>query len=98
MPPSPSRSTPTSPRTVLVTGASSGIGRATARVFGSRGDRVVLVARGRSALEAAAREVREAGAAEALVCPADVTDEAALREVVDGAAHLSGRLDVVVHC
>jgi NAD(P)-dependent dehydrogenase (short-subunit alcohol dehydrogenase family) len=87
----------TTPRTVLVTGASSGIGRATARLFGSRGDRVVLVARGRSALEAAAREVREAGAAQALVCPADVTDEAALQAAVDAATALSGRLDVVVH-
>jgi NAD(P)-dependent dehydrogenase (short-subunit alcohol dehydrogenase family) len=87
----------TTPRTVLVTGASSGIGRATARLFGSRGDRLVLVARGRSALEEAAREVREAGAAEVVVCPADVTDQAALQAVVDSATRLSGRLDVVVH-
>jgi len=89
--------TPSTPRTVLVTGASSGIGRATARLFGSRGDRVVLVARGRSALEDAAREVREAGAAEALVCPADVTDEEALRAVVESVTEGGGRLDVVVH-
>jgi NAD(P)-dependent dehydrogenase (short-subunit alcohol dehydrogenase family) len=84
---------PTQPRTVLVTGASSGIGRATARLFGSRGDRVVLVARGRSALEDAAREVRAAGAADARVCPADVTDEVALRAVVGSLDDL----DVVVH-
>jgi NAD(P)-dependent dehydrogenase (short-subunit alcohol dehydrogenase family) len=85
------------PQTVLVTGASSGIGRATARLFGQRGARVVLVARGRSALEDAAREVRAAGAAEARVCPADVTDEDALRGVVDGVTRGGGRLDVVVH-
>jgi NAD(P)-dependent dehydrogenase (short-subunit alcohol dehydrogenase family) len=85
------------PPTVLVTGASSGIGRATARLFGQRGARVVLVARGRSALEEAAREVRAAGAAEALVCPADVTDEDAVREVVGAATRGGGRLDVVVH-
>jgi NAD(P)-dependent dehydrogenase (short-subunit alcohol dehydrogenase family) len=88
---------PAAPSTVLVTGASSGIGRATARLFGERGARVVLVARGRSALEAAAAEVRAAGAAEALVCPADVTDEDALRHVVDSATRGGGRLDVVVH-
>jgi short-subunit dehydrogenase len=85
----------TSPRaqTVLVTGASSGIGRATAHLFAQRGARLVLVARGRSALEEAAAECREAGAAEVLVCPADVTDEDALRAVVEAV----GRLDVVVH-
>src|SRR3954453_5425020 len=42
------------PQTVLVTGASSGIGRATARQFGERGAVVVLVARGRPAPERAA--------------------------------------------
>src|SRR5689334_22314928 len=85
------------PQTVLVTGGSSGIGRATAVKFGERGARVVLLARGRSALEKAAAEVREAGAAEVVVCPADVTDQAAVRSVIDGAVARFGRLDVVVH-
>jgi NAD(P)-dependent dehydrogenase (short-subunit alcohol dehydrogenase family) len=85
------------PQTVLVTGASSGIGRATARQWGERRAVVVLVARGRPALEETAAEVRDAGAAEAVVCPADVTDEDAVRAVVDATVARFGRLDVVVH-
>lgn len=46
---------------VVVTGASGGIGRATARAFGARGARVALLARGEKGLEGAAAEVREAG-------------------------------------
>src|SRR4051794_24724067 len=90
---------PTSARTqtVLVTGGSSGIGRATAVKFGERGARVVLLARGRPALEEAAAEVRAAGAADVVVCPADVIDEVTVRSVVDGAVSRFGRLDVVVH-
>jgi NAD(P)-dependent dehydrogenase (short-subunit alcohol dehydrogenase family) len=82
---------------VLVTGGSSGIGRATALQFAGRGARLVLVARGRSALEEAATELRAAGAAEVAVCPADVNDDAAVRAAVEGAVSRFGRLDVVVH-
>src|SRR3954467_434828 len=85
------------PSTVLVTGGSSGIGRASALQFAGRGARLVLVARGRSALEEAAAEARAAGAAEVVVCPADVTDEVGLRAVVEGTVSRFGRLDVVVH-
>ena len=84
-------------RTVLVTGASSGIGRATAVELGSRGERLVLVARDRETLEEAAAEAREAGASEVLVCPADVLDEDAVQGAVDAAVHRVGRLDAVVH-
>ena len=52
-----------SPSVVLVTGASSGIGRATVLEAARAGDHVVLVARGKAALEDAAEECREAGAA-----------------------------------
>src|SRR5437763_5067217 len=85
------------PSTVLVTGGSSGIGRASALQFAGRGANLVLVARGRSSLEEAAAEAREAGAAAAVVSPADVIDEDALRRVVDAATERFGRLDVVVH-
>src|SRR6059058_1249465 len=88
---------PGTPQTVLVTGASSGIGRATAVEAAGRGARLVLVARRRSALEEAAEEARAAGAADVVVCPADVNDEDALRAVVDAAVARFGRLDAVVH-
>ena len=89
--------TDTAPRTVLITGASSGIGRATAVELAKRGDRLVLVARGRHALEEAAAEARAAGAGDVVVAPADVNDEAALRKVVDDALERWERLDAVVH-
>ena len=57
---------------VVVTGASSGVGRAIARAFGRARARVGLVARTREALENAAREVRDSGG-EALVLPLDVS-------------------------
>jgi NAD(P)-dependent dehydrogenase (short-subunit alcohol dehydrogenase family) len=88
---------PTSPQTVLITGASSGIGRATAIELAGRGDRVVLVARERESLEEVAAEARQAGAAEVVVSPADVLDEEAVRDAVDGAVERFGRLDAVVH-
>ena len=57
----------------VVTGASAGIGRATARLFARKGWRVALVARGMDGLEGAKREIEAAGS-EALVLPADVAD------------------------
>ena len=57
----------------VITGASAGIGRATAREFAKRGSKIALLARGRAGLEAARREVEELGA-EALVIPTDVAD------------------------
>ena len=66
---------------VVVTGASSGVGRAIARAFSRQGARLGLIARNREALEHAAAEVRAAGP-EALVLPLDVADSAA----VDAAA------------
>ena len=60
-------------QTVVVTGASAGIGRATARLFGERGWSVGLIARGQEGLYGAAREVEEAGG-KALAVSADVAD------------------------
>jgi NAD(P)-dependent dehydrogenase (short-subunit alcohol dehydrogenase family) len=88
---------PEAPQTVLITGASSGIGRATARELARRGARLVLVARGEEALEDTAEQVGTAGAAEVLVCPADVLDEDAITGAVAAAVERFGRLDAVVH-
>jgi NAD(P)-dependent dehydrogenase (short-subunit alcohol dehydrogenase family) len=93
----PTPTDPASPQTVLITGASSGIGRATAIELAGRGARLVLVARGRESLEEAAAEALAAGAKAALVRPADVTDEDAIQAAVDDAVAEFGGLDVVVH-
>jgi NAD(P)-dependent dehydrogenase (short-subunit alcohol dehydrogenase family) len=70
-------------QTIAITGASAGIGRAAARLFGQRGDRVGLIARGEAGLDAAVRDVQQAGGT-ALAVPADVADFAK----VDAAAGL----------
>jgi len=93
----PSRPDMDSPEIVLVTGASSGIGRAATVELAGRGASLVLVARGREALEEAAAEARAAGAGAVLVHPADVLDEDAIREAVTTAVDRFGRLDGVVH-
>jgi NAD(P)-dependent dehydrogenase (short-subunit alcohol dehydrogenase family) len=90
-------SDPGTPQTVLITGASSGIGRATALELAGRGAQLVLVARGGEPLEDTAAEARAAGAAAAIVCPADVLDEDAIRMAVGAAVDRFGRLDGVIH-
>ena len=60
-------------QTVVITGASAGIGRAAARLFGARGARVGLIARGQAGLDGSARDVQEAGGT-ALAISADVSD------------------------
>src|SRR6266545_2747935 len=67
------------PSVVVITGAGSGVGRATARAFASMGAAVGLLARGEDALEAAAKEVRGAGG-RPLVVPTDVTDSSGVEE------------------
>ena len=73
-------------QTVAITGASAGIGRAAARLFARRGDRVALIARGHAGLEGAARDVERAGGT-ALAISADVADfaqvEAAAKQIED---------------
>jgi NAD(P)-dependent dehydrogenase (short-subunit alcohol dehydrogenase family) len=93
----PTPTDPDGPLRVLITGASSGIGRATAVELAGRGSRLVLLARGRESLEETAAEVLAAGAEAALVRPADVTDAAAVQAAVDDAVAEFGGLDVVVH-
>lgn len=80
----------------LVTGASSGIGRALAIAAAARGARLALVARREDSLRETARSVREHGG-EALVLPCDVTDRAALVLAVERTIETYGRLDVLVN-
>jgi short-subunit dehydrogenase len=82
-------------RHVLITGASSGIGRAAAERFAREGADLALVARGRRGLEDAARAARRRGVV-AHVLPADIRDVAAIERAVAEAEARMGTLDVVV--
>lgn len=84
-------------RTVLVIGASRGIGRQAALVCAQAGANLVLAARSTGDLEEVAAAARKAGAPQALVVPTDAADEAAVEAAVARAAELSGKLDVLIH-
>ena len=83
-------------RVVVITGASAGVGRATARAFAARGDAVALLARGRDGLDAAEREVRERGG-RGLAIPTDVADAAAVDAAAQEVEQDLGPIDVWVN-
>ena len=82
--------------TVVVTGASAGVGRATAVAFAQRGWNVALIARGQEGLDGAQRDVAAAGGL-ALVLPLDVADADAVFAAADRVAAEWGHIDVWVN-
>jgi NAD(P)-dependent dehydrogenase (short-subunit alcohol dehydrogenase family) len=83
-------------QTVVITGASAGIGRATARLFGERGANVGLIARGQAGLDGAVRNVEEAGG-KALAIPADVSDYTQVEDAARQTEEYFGPIDVWIN-
>jgi NADP-dependent 3-hydroxy acid dehydrogenase YdfG len=83
-------------RVALVTGASSGIGEATAEALAAEGAAVALAARRKAELEDLADRL-EADSADTLVVPTDVTDEEAVENMIETTTEEFGRLDILVN-
>lgn len=83
-------------KTAVITGASSGIGEATARALAADGAAVVLAARREDRLQSLSDEITAEGG-QALVAPADVTDRSACERLVEAAVEAFGRLDIFVN-
>jgi NAD(P)-dependent dehydrogenase (short-subunit alcohol dehydrogenase family) len=82
---------------VVITGALTGIGEATAHAFAQRGDIVVIAGRRDYAGDRLAHDLRRAGAADALFVHADVRFDRDLADLVDATVKCYGRLDVAVN-
>lgn len=83
-------------RVVVVTGASAGVGRAVARKFAARGDRVALLARGERGLDGAAHDIKDAGGV-ALPIALDVADYQAVEQAAPQVEQALGPIDVWVN-
>lgn len=83
-------------KVTIITGASTGIGRATARLFAEHGAIVVLAARSTDKLEELARQLYVQGR-EALVVPTDVTQEDAVQHLVARTIETYGRVDILIN-
>lgn len=84
------------PETVVITGATAGVGRATAHAFARRGARIGLLARGLERLEATRREVEALGG-QALVVPTDVADCEAVEAAAEAVEAAFGPIDVWIN-
>ncbi len=92
---------PVSPRVVVITGGSRGLGLALAHRFGRAGDRLVLAARDTEELSRAREALLERGsvqsAADLLLVPTDLTDQAQAQHLIDQAFARFGRIDVLIN-
>ncbi len=89
------RKKPLNEQVMVVTGASSGVGRAVARAAGQRGAKVVVTARGEEGLDGAVAEIESAGS-EALAVPGDITGREFHDELVRRTLERFGRIDTYV--
>src|ERR1700759_4489360 len=83
---------------VVVTGASSGIGRETALRYAGRHGRLVLASRSDAVLQRVADECRAAGADEVIACATDISDAGQVSRLFDTAISRFGRIDIAVQC
>ncbi|WP_053959166.1 SDR family oxidoreductase [Sulfobacillus thermosulfidooxidans] len=83
-------------KVVVITGASSGIGEAAARLLASRGAKLVLAARRRERLESIAQDL-QAGGGQVAIIPVDVTKRNQVEQAKDLALHQFGRIDVWIN-
>ena len=88
---------PQPPKTVVITGASAGLGRAVAHGFAKRGARVALLARNPEALHAAAQECLLLGSPQAIAIPTDVSDPEAVESAASQTEQDLGPIDVWVN-
>ncbi|MBO0859263.1 MAG: SDR family NAD(P)-dependent oxidoreductase, partial [Chloracidobacterium sp.] len=82
----------------VVTGASSGIGRATALALAERGLRLALLARSENVLSEVADEARRRGASDACYFICDVRNEAVVDRAVASTLGHFGRIDILINC
>ena len=83
-------------KTIIVTGATSGIGRATAEAFGRQRGSIVLVGRNETVLREVSQRVKDTGA-QAVSCAVDITSPEAADRIVRAALDMSGAIDVLVN-
>src|SRR5947199_7969973 len=86
----------TKPEVVVITGASAGLGRATARAFAREGAHIGLLARGRDGLEGAQRDVEGLGG-RALILPTDVADADQVERAAEAVEREFGPIDTWVN-
>jgi len=84
------------PEVVVITGGSAGVGRATARLFGTRGAKVGLLARGQEGLDAACTEIKQAGG-EGLAVPTDVANFDEVEAAAQRIENAFGPIDIWIN-